>query len=252
MVPVSTNMDGSRLSPSVAVVIPAFNEGIGIGRCVRTVLAELPSLPLRSTLIVVNDGSADGTLSALQQLRAEGLDFHLVDHPVNRGYGEALKTGGREAEKLGYEYVLFMDSDLTNDPKEIRRFAEKMRGGSDCIKGSRYIEGSRIEGVPRFRVIISRVGNSIARLLFNLPIHDCTNGFRAIRASLFNKLPLQENRFPVIMEELYHLKKMGATLAEVPTSLTDRAGDLRPTSFSYRPSTFYRYLKYPMRSFFRI
>ena len=107
-----------------------------------------------------------------------------------------------------------------------------------------------MEGVPAYRVIISRVGNWIAGFLFRLPIHDCTNGFRAARTDILSRMTLTENRFPIIMEELYWSKYLARTFAEVPVTLTNRDAALRPTSFAYKPSVFWQYLKYPVRAFF--
>jgi dolichol-phosphate mannosyltransferase len=141
-----------------------------------------------------------------------------------------------------------MDSDLTNDPDDIPRFVEKMREGFDVIKATRYSLNGHVEGVPFRRVIVSVIGNRIAHVLFGLPVHDCTNGFRAVRTRLLARIRLSENKFPIIMEELYWLKFMAGTYAEVPVILKDRANHQRPTSFVYRPSVFWSYLKYPIKA----
>lgn len=225
-----------------------YNEEAGGAACVRTIAAALRDLDARSLLIVVEDGSRDGTYAAVSAA-AEGLDNVLVvRHERNRGYGAALLTGGRTAAERGFAYVVFMDSDLTNDPKYLPLFVDKMEEGFDLIKASRYMRGGGVDGVPWWRVWISRAGNALASRLYGLPLHDCTNGFRAVRSDLFAALPLHENRFPIIMEELYHAADRGWRVAEVPNRLRNRSADQRPTSFSYRPSTFYRYLKYPWRS----
>jgi len=120
------------------------------------------------------------------------------------------------------------------------------------IKATRYSGGGGVSGVPAYRVVISRVGNWIAGLLFGLPVHDCTNGFRAARTEILKRMTLTENRFPIIMEELYWCKYLARTFAEVPVTLTNRDAALRPTSFAYRPSVFWQYLKYPVRAFLGI
>ena len=127
-----------------------------------------------------------------------------------------------------------------------------MRKGIDVIKATRYSAGGRVDGVPAYRVIISRVGNLIAGILFRLPLHDCTNGFRAARTDILSRMSLTENRFPIIMEELYWSKYLAHTFVEVPVTLTNRDAALRPTSFAYKPSIFWQYLKYPVRAFLGI
>jgi hypothetical protein len=88
----------------------------------------------------------------------------------------------------------------------------------------------------------------IARWLYRLPIHDCTNGFRAIRTRLLTSLAMRENSFSVIMEELYHLKHLTDNFTEIPVVLTARTAEQRGTAFQYKPAVFCRYLKYPLKS----
>jgi hypothetical protein len=117
-----------------------------------------------------------------------------------------------------------------------------MREGYDVIKATRYSGRGGVSGVPAYRVILSRAGNAIARMLFGLPVHDCTNGIRAARTEILSRMRLTENRFPIIMEELYWSKYLARTFAEVPVSLTNREAALRRTSFTYKPSIFWPYI----------
>jgi dolichol-phosphate mannosyltransferase len=238
--------------PSFAVVIPMFNEEAGAEMCVRAVCDELRRLPNRTTLITVNDGSKDQTLAVLRWLEGSERLLTVVDHGRNRGYGAALRTGLERAAQDGYEYVLFMDSDLTNHPSDIPKFVEKMAEGADIIKATRYSAGGSVSGVPFYRVAISKTGNLIAHLLYGLPVRDCTNGFRAGKVDVMMRMQLTENRFPIIMEELLWSKFLARSFAEVPVVLTNRTGEQRPTSFTYKPRVFYDYLKYPVRAFLRI
>jgi dolichol-phosphate mannosyltransferase len=234
------------------VVIPMYNEETGAEQCVRHVCSVLATIPWRNKLLVVNDGSSDRTAEILERLVREFPALTVVQHVNNLGYGGALRTGASSADAAGFDYVLFMDSDLTNDPHDISKFVGKMQQGYDVIKGTRYTCGGSVVGVPFLRVLISAVGNRIARILFRLPIHDCTNGFRAVRTHLLMRMHLKENRFPIIMEELYWSKFLAKTFTEVPVILTTRDEELRQTSFVYRPRIFYDYLKYPLLAFFDV
>jgi dolichol-phosphate mannosyltransferase len=234
---------------SFCVVIPMYNEEPGAENCVTKVCSVLTAIPCESKLITVNDGSRDRTGAILDRLATRFPQLMVVHHRQNRGYGAALRTGIDTAARAGFEYALFMDSDLTNDPRDIPRFVEKMREGADVIKATRYSGGGRVDGVPAYRVIISRAGNTIARILFGLPVHDCTNGFRAARTGILAEMRLTEKRFAIIMEELYWSKYLAKSFAEVPVTLTNRDASLRPTSFAYKPSVFWQYLKYPLRAF---
>jgi glycosyltransferase involved in cell wall biosynthesis len=238
--------------PSFAVVIPMYNEETGAEECVRQVCGELSRMAHRAVLITVNDGSRDGTGEVLRGLAPQCPNLTVVTHPQNRGYGAALRTGVMRAQQDGFDYVLFMDSDLTNHPRDIPRFASCMEEKYDVIKATRYSKGGSVSGVPAYRVWISRLANGLAHWLFRLPVRDCTNGFRAARVDLLARMDLKENRFPIIMEELYWSKFLAGSFAEVPVVLTNRVGNRRPTSFAYRPSVFWHYLKYPILGFLHV
>jgi dolichol-phosphate mannosyltransferase len=237
---------------SFAVVIPMYNEEPGAENCVQQVCEALGEIPCESKLIAVNDGSRDRTGEILDGMAPRFPNLMVVHHAKNSGYGAALRTGVSTAAKAGFDYTLFMDSDLTNHPSDLAKFVDRMRDGYDVIKATRYSGGGGVSGVPAYRVAISLVGNRIARLLFRLPVHDCTNGFRAVRTDILERMRLTENRFPIIMEELWWSKYLAHSFAEVPVTLTNRDAALRPTSFAYRPSVFWQYLKYPVRAFLGI
>lgn len=232
--------------PSFAVVVPAFNEETGIEACVAAIDEVLGALPNRTRLVVVEDGSADRTLELLDGLERRHERLLVVRHPVNRGYGAALRTGAATAGELGLDYVVFMDSDLTNDPRSLPAFAAAMAGVPDVVKATRRSHGGGYAGVPWNRVFVAALGNAVARALYGLPLHDPTNGFRAVRTELLLHAPTSENDFAVIMEELYRLAPYAHTYVEVPVVLTDRAEHLRASTFSYRPGLLWRYLRWPL------
>jgi glycosyltransferase involved in cell wall biosynthesis len=234
---------------SFCVVIPMYNEEQGLEECVRRVCPTLAGLAYPSRLIAVNDGSRDRTGTMLDRLAAEFPNLLVVHHERNAGYGAALRTGIRTAAGEGFDYVLFMDSDLTNDPADIPRFVAAMEQGVDVIKASRFVRGGRMEGVPWRRSFFSHAGNAVARLLFRTGIRDCTNGFRAVKVSVLARMKLKESGFPIIVEELYQAKTLARTFCEVPVVLTSRSGDQRPTSFSYKPETFRKYLGFAVKAF---
>jgi dolichol-phosphate mannosyltransferase len=234
--------------PGLAVIIPMFNEEAGAAKCVAAVMTVLPTLGRRCGLIVVEDGSGDRTAEVLGECRRGGADFTFVPHDRNRGYATALRTGAAEAQRQGYEYVLFMDSDLTNPPEHIANFLPGMDGGADVIKGCRYCSEGRVVGVPWWRYLISRIGNLLVTPLFGVGVRDATNGFRCMRTEVFLSLPYSERGFASIMEELYWAKRLGCTFANAPTTLYTRSEGLRGSSFSYKPATFYRYMRYAVKA----
>jgi dolichol-phosphate mannosyltransferase len=235
-------------TPSFAVVIPAYNEEAGVEACVAAVDEVLSKLPNRTAIVVVDDGSTDATARRLDAIRPNHPRLVVERHPENRGYGAGLRTGTLAAAERSFDYVVFMDSDLTNDPAYLRDFAERMSDGFDVVKASRYVRGGGVRGVPAWRSALSWLGNRVARSLFRLPVRDCTNGFRAVKTQLLASVELHESGFAVIMEELYRLRTLAKSYAEVPIVLTARAGDLRASSFSFGPRAMARYLKYPLLS----
>lgn len=234
----------SEKAVRLAVVIPMFNEEQGAARCVNVVCDTLRRELPTARLFVVNDGSVDETERILLQIERSEELLTVVSCRENRGYGAALLEGARVAREAGFEFGLFMDSDLTNDPSLIPIFYGVVQGGFDVVKASRYVKDGGMSGVPLHRQLVSRFGNRIASLLCGVGIRDCTNGFRAVRLSLLEGVTFTERGFPSIMEELYILKQRGARFAEVPYVLTSRAAGEKASSFRYNFRTFYRYLKY--------
>ncbi|MBI4450091.1 glycosyltransferase family 2 protein [Candidatus Uhrbacteria bacterium] len=227
----------------VCIIIPMHNEEAVAERCIRTVLQHLDTSTHPTTLCIVNDGSTDATPSILVRMIDELRDarFRVEHHAVNQGYGAALRTGMRIAIDAGFDYVLFMDSDLTNHPRYLTLFYEKIGEGWSYIKASRYTSGSAVVGVPWQHRWISRVGNGVARAFYQLPIRDHTNGFRAVRADLLRRMQLTENGFAMIMEELCEAKRLGATFCEIPYTLTSRGAGEGRSHLSYGLRTWQQY-----------
>jgi len=239
----------SKSNHSLCVIVPVFNEDDKIQLCIRSILSVLQKLLIPNLLLIVNDGSTDKTEQIVKkEVEKQNQSLVLISHQRNRGYGAALQTGIQEAIKRGYGYCLFIDSDLTNDPKYIPEFVNKMSTRIDCVKASRYITGGGTVNVPIYRQIISQIGNFVSRNLFRIGIHDCTNGFRMVRLKLLKDIHFQEHDFSMILEELYYLKKKGARFTEFPNTLKARIST--NSHFHYNLTTFWQYLKYAIMAAF--
>ena len=237
--------------PSFVVALPMYNEEVYAENCVRAIFPVLDNIQLTNAIVAVNDGSRDNTLSILKRLQLEYNRLHVVDHHTNRGYGAAIRSAYQFGIEHGYDYVLFMDADLTQDPPYILSFLPHMKDGVDFIKASRYIKGSQVVGVPHFRVIISSFGNSFARLAFQLPITDYTNGFRAVKTNIAKYFQLKENRFAVLVEEVWQVKHLAKTYAEVCYLLSARV-NAEDSKFKYDFNIYKLYLKYCFLSLLHI
>lgn len=234
---------------SLCVIIPMHNEEKGAAQCIDAVLNTIKTLPLKTKLIIVNDGSIDSTKHILTQKQKKyRSQITIVNHILNRGYGKALQNGIQEALKQNFEYGIFMDSDLTNNPAYIVDFLKEIPKNYDCVKASRYTKGGSVLKVPFKKQIISVLGNTLASFCFNLGIKDCTNGFRMIKLSKLKNVRFHENSFPIILEELYVLKRMNAKCKEIPYILTSRK--FSTSHFTYTPKIFFSYLKYCVKALF--
>lgn len=234
----------------ICVIVPMYNEQHIAKFSLTTIMGYVRQLPDAFTVVVINDGSKDNTGGILREMLLEYTpdQYRIITHLVNKGYGAALKTGISFAVENNYDYVFFMDSDLTNHPKYIEKFYEKMIQGYDYIKASRYIYGGGMSGVPWQRRIISLIGNKIAKMLFDIPLNDLTNGFRAVKTSILSKINLTENSFAIIMQELCLVKPFVHSYAEIPYILTSRNKNFGRSKFTYDFKIYFSYLKYAIES----
>ena len=249
--------DGGALSgpdrpwPSLATVIPVYNEEAGIRRSVEAITGVAGQYPGRAVVIAVDDGSSDRSGEILAELEGELELLEVCSHGANAGYGAALRTGAERASALGFDYVAFIDSDLTNPPEDLLKIGELANEGHTYIKGSRFVTGGGMGAVPFRRQVFSEAGNAIGRSLFGTKLRDVTNGFRAVRTDLYLSWPLRERGFSVIVEELDWALRDHVVPVEFATILTAREGELRASAFQYRPRVILSYLRYPLRARWR-
>ncbi|HKA94135.1 MAG TPA: DUF2304 family protein [Acidimicrobiia bacterium] len=210
----------------LAVVIPAYNEEQAIAR----VLADLPDevSGLRVDPIVVVDGGTDETAAVVRRSR-----YTVVCHPVNRGQGDALRTGFAAALRGGAEVVMTMDADGQHRPDEMERLVKPIVADeADFVQGSRFL--GQYDDAGGGREIGIRWFTRLVNLLSGAGITDCTNGYRAIRAEGLATLRLQEDRFSapeLIMEAARH----GLRIKEVPVHIRARTHGTskKPLRFAY-------------------
>jgi dolichol-phosphate mannosyltransferase len=207
---------------NVAVVLPAYNEEGNLTPLITALarIAEGKDFNLR--VIVVNDGSTDGTAYELKELQKHAPFVDVVEHPRNRGLAQALKTGITAACRQKCDAAVFMDSDLSHRPEEIPKLVEAISAGADVALGSRFVPGGGMEGVPLWRVAISRAGNGFGRRVLRLPVHDLTTGYRAIRRPVLESVVLGEDGFTIQLESVVKAYAAGFTIVEVPIVLGTR------------------------------
>jgi dolichol-phosphate mannosyltransferase len=233
--------------PSFVIALPMYNEEAYAEKSIRAIDVVLEEIGIRNAIVAVNDGSRDNTLNILNALKPEIKRLNIVDHGVNRGYGAGIKSAYQFGVENDFDYVLFMDADLTQDPCYLFSFIPHMKKGVDFIKASRYIKGSDVVGVPQFRKIISMLGNKFAQIAFRLPVTDYTNGFRAVKTSLAKQFELESNHFEILVEEMWQAKYLSKSFAEVNYVLTSRA-IAEDSKFTYNFKVYRNYLKYCLYS----
>lgn len=221
-----------------------YNERPNVAPCIHRLTVFLQKVPTRTAIIAVDDGSVDGTLGELRSLESAIPNLIVEARSQNGGYGAANRTGFAAALREGFEYAVVMDADGTQDPTYIEGFFAPMQAGTDFIKATRYARGGRVVGVDRRRYMVSWVGNGLARIALRCNLTDYTNGFRAIRSSLLSRLDTHETSFVVLLEEIRLARKLRATFAEAPYTLTVRDNDVSASKFSYSWRVYVKYLKY--------
>ena len=203
-------------SPRVCVLIPAYNAASTLGQVIQGVKKYV------ETVIVVDDGSVDGTMRVAQEEGARTLR-----HEVNQGKGEALKLGFEHASALGFHVVVTVDADGQHDPREIPRLVEAHRqGGPGTV-----VLGSRLDRMPemrKVRQISNRVGTALISRLAGCPIQDSQTGFRAIPVKVWQEAQVEGSRFDAEAEFLIRASRLGYALREV--SITSGVPDGTATS----------------------
>lgn len=229
---------------SFCIVVPMYNEERNAERSVKVLREFLNGIDVRSSLIAVNDGSTDKTGEILKGLSRHADGLIVETHEKNCGYGAANVTGAKRAFEEGFDYVLFMDADLTQHVDYIYSFMKEMGKGIDFIKATRYARGGGVRGVSFRRWLVSWVGNLLARIFVGLPLTDYTNGFRAAKTSILAQIHCNETGFAYLLEEVLRVSRIAKSYAEVPYILTVRDGTSSKSKFRYNLRVYYTYLKY--------
>lgn len=229
-------------APSLAVVVPVYNEGATIETGLRAITDVVARVPGRSIAVAVDDGSADDSRAILKRLYGELEGLHICLHERNAGYGAALRTGAAWAHEQGFDYAAFIDSDLTNPPEDLLVMARLAAEGHRYIKASRFCPGGSMASVPLRRRAVSVLGNRVGALLAGAGITDVTNGFRAVHLDDWAQWQLTETDFSSIVEELGQALRHGVRPVEFPSVLTARTSDQRVSAFPYTARLVARYL----------
>lgn len=214
------------------VVIPTYNEIENIERLVRNTFA----LQRNFHILVVDDGSPDGTASKVKELQSvfENKLF-ILERPNKMGLGTAYIAGFHWALDREYDYIFEMDADFSHNPNDlIRLYNACYKDGADVAIGSRYVTGVNVVNWPMGRVLLSWGASKYVRLVTGLPIHDTTAGFMCYKREVLQSLNLNKIKFvgyAFQIEMKYKAHTKGWKIKEVPVVFTDRTkGQSKMTS----------------------
>ncbi len=210
------------MSDSV-VIIPTYNEKENIEKMVRKVF----SLPHDFHLLIVDDGSPDGTAAIVKGLMGEFEGrLHIQERTGKLGLGTAYIHGFKWALQREYQYVFEMDADFSHNPDDLLRLREACHEkGADVAVGSRYVRGGKVKNWPIGRILMSYFASVYVRMVLWLRVKDTTAGFKCYRRKVLETIDLDQVRFvgyAFQIEMKYKAKKLGFKLAEVPITFIDR------------------------------
>lgn len=202
------------------VIIPTYNESENIGRIIPAVLDK------GMEVLVIDDGSPDGTAAIVKDIMKSSPAVHLIERPGKLGLGTAYIAGFKWALERGYGYVFEMDADFSHSPDDLPRLLDACRnGGADYAIGSRYCNGVSVVNWPLSRILMSYCASIYVRTVLRIKIYDSTAGFLCYSRDTLRAIDLDSIRmkgYGFQIEMKYTALKLGFKPAEVPVIFVNR------------------------------
>ena len=232
------------------VIIPTYNEKETIEAIVRKVF----SLPIEFHILVIDDGSPDGTAGIVQGLQAEFRgQLHLLERSGKQGLGTAYLTGFRWSLDNGYDCVFEMDADFSHNPDDLLRlYSACAEHGADVAIGSRYCNGVSVVDWPIGRIIMSYYASAYVRGVLNMKVYDTTAGFVCYTRKVLETIDLdavQMKGYGFQIEMKYTAHKLGFKIKEVPIIVTNRQFGTSKMSSGIFGEAFWGVIKLRFRRF---
>lgn len=233
------------------VIIPTYNEKENI----EAILSAVFSLAQPFDVLIVDDGSPDGTAEIVKTLQPQYAHrLHLLERAGKQGLGTAYIAGFRFALEKGYEYILEMDADFSHDPKDLVNLRKSCEEGNHVAIGSRYATGVNVVNWPMGRVLLSYFASWYVRLITSMPISDTTAGFVCYRRKVLESIPLDQVKFvgyAFQIEMKFLAWKYGFILKEVPIIFTERTRGQSKMSAGIFKEAFFGVLQMTIQSWFK-
>jgi len=233
------------------VIIPTYNEKENIERIIRKVF----SLSYFFEILIIDDGSPDGTAEIVKTLQQEYPALHLEQRTGKLGLGTAYIHGFRWAlARPQYQYIFEMDADFSHNPDDLVRLREACVNGADLAIGSRYVRGVNVVNWPMSRVLMSYFASMYVRLITRIDIQDATAGFKCYTRKVLATIPLDKIKFvgyAFQIEMKFTAIKYGFKVEEVPIIFTDRTEGTSKMSTSIFREAFIGVIQMKVWSWFR-
>jgi dolichol-phosphate mannosyltransferase len=209
--------------PRAVVCLPTYNERENLEPMVRALGEALD--PARDRVLVIDDGSPDGTGAIADALAGELPWVEVLHRERKEGLGRAYVAGFRHALAEDAELVLEMDCDFSHDPRDVPRLIAAAEEGADLVLGSRYVAGGGTVNWGRGRKLVSRGGSLYARLVLGVRVRDLTGGFKCFRRATLEAIDLDAitaRGYGFQIEGTYRVLRRGLRVVELPITFTDR------------------------------
>ena len=203
------------------VIIPTYNEKENIENIIRYVFNLKPEFDI----VIIDDGSPDGTGAIVKGLQKEFSQLHLIERSGKLGLGTAYITVFKWALENGYNYIFEMDADFSHNPDDLVRLYEACKNGADVSVGSRYVTGVNVVNWPMSRVLLSYFASKYVKFVTNMPIHDSTAGFVCYTRKVLETIDLDAVKFKGYafqIEMKFTSWTLKFNIKEVPIIFTDR------------------------------
>lgn len=204
------------------VIIPTYNEKENVTAIIHAVLSRSP----RFDVLIIDDGSPDGTADIVKGLQAADERIHLIERKGKLGLGTAYITGFRWSLDRNYAYIFEMDADFSHNPDDLQRLLEACSiQGADMSVGSRYVKHGKVVNWPKDRILMSYFASIYVRLVTWMPVKDTTGGFVCYKRNTLQHINLDRIKFigyAFQIEMKYAVWSQGFIIKEVPITFKDR------------------------------
>ena len=203
------------------VIIPTFNEIENIQRMLDTVMSLEPEF----NVLIVDDGSPDGTAKVVKENQKKHDRIHLLERSGKLGLGTAYIAGSHWALERGYDLIYEMDCDFSHNPNDLVRLREACMNGAGVAVGSRYTRGGKVSNWPVGRILMSYFASVYVNTILWLGVRDSTAGFKCYRREVLERIDLSRIQFigyAFQIEMKYNARQLGFSIEEVPITFIDR------------------------------